>query len=111
MTSSLVRQISNHLFIAWDEIVQNSLVNSNRGFFKAIEQIVTKSANLAVHRMNFGSLMQQENEPIKDFLVLLRYMAVDCEFVDPAYSHGLSISNIKDQFLRAFQNEILQTDL
>ena len=111
MTSSLVRQISNHLFIAWDEIVQHSLVNSNPGFFKAIEQVVNKSANLAVHRTNFGSLMQQENEPIKDFLILLCYMAVDCEFICPAYSHGLFISNIKDQFLRAFQKEILQTDL
>ena len=111
MTSSLVQQTSNCLFIAWDEIVQNNLVNSNRGFFKAIEQVVTKIANLAVHWMNFGSLMQHENEPIKDFLVLLRYMAVDCEFICPAYSHGLSNSNIKDQFLRAFQNEILQTEL
>ena len=111
MTSSLVWQTSNHLFIAWDEIVQNSLVNSNRGFFKAIEQVVTKSANLAVHRMNFGSLMQHENEPIKDFLVLLCYMAVDCEFICPAYSHGLSNSKIKVQFLCAFQNEIQQTDL
>ena len=49
MTSSLVQQTSNRLFIAWDEIVQNNLVNSNRGFFKAIEQVVTKIANLAVH--------------------------------------------------------------
>ena len=61
--------------------------------------------------MNFGSLMQHENEPIKDFLVLLCYMAVDCEFICPAYSHGLSNSKIKDQFLCAFQNEIQQTDL
>lgn len=48
---------------------------------KAIKQVVTKSANPAVHRMNFVNLMQHENELIKDFLVQLCSMAVDCEFI------------------------------
>ena len=79
---------------------------------KAIEQVVTKGANPAVHRINFGNLRQHENEPIKDFLVWFCSMAVDCEFVCPACcSHGLSNSNIKDQFLLGLQNETLQADL
>ena len=56
---------------------------------KAIKQIVTKSANFAVHSMNFGNLMQHENEPMKDFLIQLHYMALDCEFICLACSHDL----------------------
>ena len=77
----------------------------------AIEQVVTKSVNSPVHRMNFGNLMQHENESIKDFLVRLRFMVVDCEFICPAYSFDLSNSNLKDQFFRGLQNETLQTGL
>ena len=73
MTSFPVQQIPSYLYSACDETVRNSLVNSHRNLFemdetamlKAIEQVVTRSANPAVHRMNFGNLMQHENEPIK----------------------------------------------
>ena len=111
--------IPSHLYSACNKTVQNSLVNSHRNFLEmgkttmlnAIEQVVTKSVNSPVHRMNFGNLMQHENEPIKDFLVRLRFMVVDCEFICPAYSFDLSNSNLKDQFFRGLQNETLQTGL
>ena len=119
MTSLLVQQIPSHLYSACNETVQNSLVNFHRNFLEmgkttmleAIEQVVTKSVNSPVHRMNFGNLMQLENKPIKDFLVRLLFMVVDCEFICPAYSHDLSNSNLKDQFLRGLQDETLQTGL
>ena len=117
MTSLLVQQIPSHVYSACDKTIQNSIVNSHHNFLdmdkttmlKAIKQVVTKSANPAVHRMNFGNLMQHENELIKDFLVQLCSMAVDCEFICPACSHDLS--NIKDQILHGLQNETLQADL
>ena len=119
MTSLPIDQIASHLYRTCDEVVQDSLVNSHCDFLsmdentmlKAIESSVTKSCNPAVHRMNFGNLNQHENEPIKDFLVRLRSMAIDCEFICPSCNHDLSSSNIKDQFLRGLLNETLQTDL
>ena len=95
-------QIGPHLYNAYNDTVQHSLVNSHPTFFKmdesamlsVIEKIVTKSVNPAVHWMNFGNLLQSEGKSIKDFLVRLRSLAVDCEFSCPACKTDISSINI-----------------
>ena len=74
-----------------------------------IEKMVTKSVNPTVHRMNFGNLLQSEGESIKDFLVRICSLAVECEFSCPACK--TNISSIKDQFICGLHNETLQTDI
>ena len=78
---------------------------------QTIELIVTKRVNPAVHRMNFGNLMQHENESVEDFLTRLRSLAVDCEFLCPECTHAISCINMKDQFIRGLCNETLQADI
>ena len=112
-------QIGPHLYNACNDTVQHSLVNSHPTFFEmdesamlsVTEKIVTKSMNPAVHWMNFGNLLQSEGKSIKDFLVRLRSLAVDCEFSCLACKTDISSINIKDQFIRGLKNETLQTDI
>ena len=119
MTGLPPSQIGPHLYSACNDTVQHSLVNSHSTFFEmdesaileVIEKIVTKSVNPAVHRMHFGNLMQSEGESIKDFLMRIRSLAVDCEFSCPACKTDISSINIKDQFIRGLHNENLQTDI
>ena len=50
-------------------------------------------------------------ESIKDFLMRIRPLAVDCEFSCPACKTDISSINIKDQLIRSLHNETLQTDI
>ena len=119
MTGLPPSQIGPHLYSACNDTVQHSLVNSHSTFFKmdesamleVIEKIVTKSVNPAVHQMHFGNLMQSEGESIKDFLMQIRSLAVDCEFSCPACKTDISSINIKDQFIHGFHSKTLQTDI
>ena len=95
MTGLSPSQIRPHLYNACNDTVQHSLVNSHSTFFEmdesamleVIEKIVTKSVNPVVHQMHFGNLMQSEGESIKDFLVRMCSLPVDCEFSCPAAKH------------------------
>ena len=112
-------QVQNLLYSCCEESVQNSIISSYPAFFsmdedailEAIESLVTVRINPAVHRMNFGNLTQAENEPLKDFLVRMRLLAVDCEFTCPKCHFDISPINIKDQFIRGINNPTLQTDI
>ena len=119
MTNLPVDHVPSHLYSACDEVVQHSIVNCHPDFLDmdedailaAIENVVTKSAHPAIHRMNFGNLKQHDTESIKDFLVRLRSLVVDCEFSCPSCEFDLAEIHIRDQFLRGLSSEILQTDL
>ena len=108
MTSLPTTHISNYLYSACDDEVQNSLINSGQDPFtlpetellKAIEDVVTKKSNPAIHRMHFGGIIQNENETVQDFLVRLRSAAIDCEYACPSCQFDLGPSNIKDQLIR-----------
>ena len=110
-------EFASHLYSTCDETVKNTLINSFPQFLqlpgdKMLETIdVTKRANPAVHRMNFGNLKQDESESIQDFLVLLRTLAIDCEFCCPTCTANISTIHIRDQFIRGLHNVQLQTDI
>ena len=112
-------QIAPHLYNSCEESVQNSIINTHNQFFeldeeamlKAIEKIVTKSTNPAVHRFNFSKLCQSECESIKGYLVRLNSMAKDCEFECPNCDYDLAPMNVKDQLIRGINNSGLQTDI
>ena len=112
-------EIASHLYSACDESVQNTLINSFPNFFElpedemlaTIESVVTKRVNPAVHRMNFGALIQHESESIQDFLVRIRTLAIDCAFSCPKCEADISKVHIKDQFIRGLHNIPLQTDI
>ena len=74
---------------------------------EVIEKMITKSVGPAVHRMCFGNLMQSEGESIKDFLMRIRSLAMDCEFSCPACKTDISSINIKDQFICGLHNKTL----
>ena len=112
-------QAGPQLYNACDETVQTSIINATTDFFAqtetvmldAIEKIVTKRVNPAVHRMNFHNMMQGETETIQDFYTRLTSSAVDCEFSCPECEVDISYVNIKDQFTRGLNNESLQADI
>ena len=119
ITGLPINHIANHLYSACSNEVQSTLINTNKNcltlsetqLLEAIESIVTKQTNPAVHRMNFRKVVQQENESIKEFIVRLRSAAVECEFSCPSCEADISDTSIKDQFVGGLSNEILQTDI
>ena len=76
-----------------------------------LEEIVTKKANPTVHRMNFGNIIQDENESINDYLVRLNASAPDCEYTCPNCKYDLSSDHVRDQFIKGLRNANLQTDV
>ena len=112
-------QIHAQLYSCCDEATQNSIVNTINDIFsvteetllKTIEEIVTKHSNPTVHRMHFGSLTQEPNETVKEFLIRLKSAAKDCEFTCPNCNTDLQPIHVKDQFIRGLSNDVLQTDI
>ena len=56
-------------------------------------------------------MSQDEGEPIQNYLVRLRAVAVDCCFSYPTCEHDLSDIYIRDQIIRGVANDALQADL
>ena len=112
-------QIHAHIYSSCDDTVQNSLVNTVTDFFTLTEdqllptlkQIVTKKSNPAVHRLKLTSLQQSPGETIKDYVIRLKSIVPDCEYVCPHCDTNLSPAHLKDQFIRGINNESLQTDI
>jgi len=119
ITTIPTTELPAHLYNACDPDVQNSIINAIQNFLQlneqaaldAIESVVTRRSNPAIHRMSFSTINQGEHEPIKDFLIRLRSAAVECEFDCPNCKHDLSPINIRDQFIRGLNNSTLQTDI
>ena len=112
-------QITSMIYNACDDATQTSVINTYPNFLaftetdllNAIETIVTKKSNPTVHRMQFASLLQHENELLKDYVVRLKSSAQDCEFSCPHCEHDISKTYIRDQFIRGLSNEVLQVDI
>ena len=108
MTNLPADHVPSNLYSACDKVVQHIIVNCHPNFLDidadailaAIESVVTKSAHPAIHCMNFGNLKQHDTESIKDFLVRLRSLVVDCKFACPSCKFDLTKIQIKDKFLR-----------
>ena len=119
LTSLTPEYLTSHLYNACDDIVQNTIINTEPEFLTLdenaaltiIESIVTQRVNPAVHRMTFGSITQNETETIQSYVVRLRSSATECSFQCPNCSTDLSEINIKDQFIRGLANSQLQTDI
>ena len=114
-----VSNLPAQLYHICDDTLQHSIVNTVPNFFtsteedllKILEKIVTKQSNPAVHRLTFSNVYQSDNESIKDYLVRLKTIALDCEFSCPNCQHDLLPTHVKDQFIRGLHNNVLQTDI
>ena len=119
MTNMPSSQFNIHLYNCADEAVQNAIINTHPNFFTTdpdkfldmVEALVTQRSNHIVHRLAFVSMSQDEGEPIQNYLVRLRAIAVDCSFSCPTCEHDLSDIYIKDQIIRGVANDALQADL
>ena len=119
LTNLATDQIAPQIYHACDDDVQNAIINTSADFLTLgqdaimdiLEKIVTKRSNPTVHRMSFSSIVQSENESIKDFFVRLNSSAKDCEFTCPNCQYDLLPVNVKDQFTRGLRNSTLQTDI
>ena len=76
-----------------------------------LENIVTQWPNPAAHCLNFISITQSDNEPIKDFVIYLKSSAPDYEFTCPQCSYNLQEIHLKDQLIKGINKESLQTDI
>ena len=102
-----------------DEGVQNYIINTIPSFFQEdpeklfdlLEPVVTTKSHPIVHRLQFSSLTQHENETITNFVVRLKSSAKDCNYSCPSCKDDLSEEYIKDQFVRGLHNTCLQTDI
>ena len=114
-----MNQIASMIYNSCDDTTQTSIINTRPDFLtlaedqliNAIESIVTKKSNPTVHRMQFSSLSQHDNEQLRDYLIRLKSSAQDCEFSCPQCHHDLSLSYIRDQLIRGLHNEVLQVDI
>ena len=119
MTNMPSSQTDIHLYNCADEAVQNAIINTRPNFFTTdpdklldtVEVLVTQRSNHIIHRLAFVSISQDEDEPIQNYLVCLRAIAVDCNFTCLSCDHDLSDIDIKDQIIREIANDILQADL
>ena len=119
ITSIPDRDLTAHLYSACEPSLQSSLINAKASFLQLneeealnqIEAIVTKSANPAVHRKDFHSIVQGEIETVQDFVIRLQTAVPDCEFSCPSCDFDLSDTNIRDQFIRGLSNTTIQTDV
>ena len=75
------------------------------------EALVTQRSNPIVYRLAFASISKNENEPIQNYLVHLKAIAIDSTFSCPSYEHDLSNIHIKDQLIKDMASDTLQTDL
>ena len=102
-------QFTSHLYQACDDTVRNSLISTYPTFLTlteeaaldALKSVVTQRVNPALHRKEFGDIIQREKEPIKDFLVRLRSAAIECAFECPNQECKMDLSDhrIRDQFM------------
>ena len=105
MTNMPSSQFNIHLYNCADETVQNAIINTHPNFFTTdpdklfdmVEALVTQRSSPIVHHLAFVSMSQDEGEPIQNYLVRLRAVAVDCSFSCPMCEHDLSDIYIKDQ--------------
>ena len=119
MTNMPGSQFNIHLYNCTDEAVQSAIINTHPNFFTIdpdklldmVEALVTQGSNPIVHCLAFAFMSQDEAEPIQNYLVRLRAVAVDCSFSCPMCEHDLSDIYIKHQIIQGVANDALQADL
>ena len=119
ITDMPTSQANVQLYSCADESTQNAIINTYPNFFttnpdkllEMTEALVTQKSNPMVHRMTFASISQHEDESIQQYLICLRFTAIDCNFSCSHFDHDLSDIYIKDQFIKRISNDMLQSDL
>ena len=74
-----------------------------------VKGIVTKNAHPLVHRLQFCSIKQENDESCQDFLNRIRASAPDCDYKCTSCEADISEMQIRDQFVRGLINVVLQT--
>ena len=95
------------------------MINTHPNFFTTdsdklldiVEALVTQRSNPIIHRLAFASMSQDEDEPIQNYLIHLRAMAVDCNITCPSYEHDLFDVYIKDPIIWGITSNTLQANL
>ena len=112
-------QANIHLYNCADKAVHNPIINTHSNFFTTdpdklldmVEALVTQRSNPIVHRLTFASMSQDEDEPIQNYLVHFRAIAIDYNFTCPSWEHDLSDIYIKDQIIQGTASNTLQANL
>ena len=112
-------QANTHLYNCADKTVQNTIIHSHPNFFTTdpdkllnmVEALVTQRSNPIIYCLTSTSISQDEDEPIQNYLVHLRAVAIDHNFACPSCEHDLSDMYIKDQIIRGIVSDTLQADL
>ena len=107
-------QPNNLLCNCAEKAVQNAIINTYPNFFTndpdkildMSEALVIQRSNPIVYRFAFTSMSQNENEPIQNYLVCLRAIAIDCNFTCSC-EHDFSNIYFKDQFIRGMASDKL----
>ena len=119
MTNMPSSQANIHLYNCADKAVQNTIINTHLNYFTTdpdklldmVEVLVTQRSNPIIHCLVFASMSQDEDEPMQNYLVHLKAIAVACNSTCPSCEHDLSNIYIKDQIIWGIVNDTLQTDL
>lgn len=72
---------------------------------------VTKKSNLAVHCLQFSSIVQSDEESIKDYVIRLNSVLPKYKCECRHCQYNLSTIQLKDQFIQGIQNKSLKTDI
>ena len=115
MTNMPSSQANIHLCNCVDEALQNAIINSHPNFsatdpdklLDMVEVLVTQRSNPIVHHLAFASMSQDKVEPIQNYLVCLRAIAIDCDFTCLSCEYDLADIYIKDQIIRGIANNTL----
>ena len=91
MTTIPSSQADIRLYNCADEAVQNTIINTHPNFFTTdpdklldmLEILVTQRSNPIVHRLAFASMSHNKDEPIQNYLVRFRAVAVNSIFTCP----------------------------
>ena len=119
ITNTPESQTNIHVYNCANEEAQNAIISTHPDFFSTdpskllgmLKTLMTQRSNPIVHHLTFASMSQGEDEPIQSYLVRLRAMALDCNYMCPACEHDLSDIYIKDQLIKGVASDALQIDL
>ena len=88
-----------------------SLPSMKNYYSKQWKTLLPKESNTTVHHLQFRSIVQSDGESTKDYVVCLKSIILDYQYVCPNCQHSLSTIHLKNQLIRSMQIESLQTDI
>ena len=113
MTNLSIMQTKIQLYNCTDEAIQNFIINTYPEFFntnpnKLLDMLeLIQKLNPMVRRNLFSSIVQNDNESVQNYLILVQSGERDCNFICPNCNHNLSSIYIKNQIIRSIANNAL----